>query len=88
MKPKYNIGDKVTIKSLSCAKLLIEEECIKKYGLSFVSEMYKYCDKTVTICRIEEADKYILWYFLKGVDFTWVEDFFVEKFIDNIYSEE
>jgi hypothetical protein len=87
MKPKYNIGDKVTIKSFEYYKSL-NGKLIKKYGLSFSNVMSIYCNKTFTIDCIKENDLNVCWYGLKGIGFTWVEDFFVEKFTDNIYVEE
>ena len=67
---RYEVGDKVKVKSL--------DKMVAQYGLdedgwvdvdgsvSFIPEMKKYCEKTVTIKEVNPEESY---YFIEGGDY-------------------
>jgi hypothetical protein len=66
---KFKPGDKVWVKSLKeieeIADSSVEESGAKRYifrglGYDFIPEMYKYCDRLVTIEKCKEDDVYTI----------------------------
>ena len=93
--PKFELGQKVTIKSLEWYNSNKETYCgiVKLSTESFVSDMAEYCGKTATIVDVfkdldGESDTIMYRIDLDNRDWNWTEEMFEPEMVEDVKDPE
>jgi hypothetical protein len=80
---KYNVGDKVRIKSIDWYNTNKDEYGVVELSTHvFVPEMSKYCGMIVTIEDVfEDVDGNVV-YYMEGIDYDWIDEMIDIEYID------